>query len=78
MKIERKTYRDGNLYPEAFNYLKSLPENIDYLLERCDNLLIKTSPMLDISHGLKELSRVAEVPSPNCQFQEIGLFLDLS
>jgi hypothetical protein len=30
MKIERKTYRDGNLYPEAFNYLKSLPENIDY------------------------------------------------
>jgi hypothetical protein len=30
MKIDRKTYRDGNLHPEAFNYLKCLPSNIDY------------------------------------------------
>jgi|GEM_PF-3905426 len=28
MKIERKTYRDGNLYPEVFNYLKELPDTI--------------------------------------------------
>jgi hypothetical protein len=28
MKIERKTYRDGNLYPEVFNYLKELPDDI--------------------------------------------------
>jgi hypothetical protein len=28
MKIERKIYRDGNLCPEVFNYLKSLPDNI--------------------------------------------------
>jgi hypothetical protein len=28
MKIERKIYRDGSLYPEVFNYLKSLPDNI--------------------------------------------------
>jgi hypothetical protein len=28
MKIERKTYRDGNLCPEVFNYLKELPDNI--------------------------------------------------
>lgn len=28
MKLERKTYRDGNLYPEVFNYLKFLPDNV--------------------------------------------------
>jgi hypothetical protein len=28
MKIERKTYKDGNLYPEVFNYLKNLPDSI--------------------------------------------------
>lgn len=28
MKIERKTYEDGNLYPEVFNYLKNLPDSI--------------------------------------------------
>ena len=30
MKIERKTYRDGNLHPEAFNCLKILPERFAY------------------------------------------------
>lgn len=30
MKIERKTYRDGNLLPEAFNCLKLLPEGTAY------------------------------------------------
>lgn len=38
-----------------------IPKNIDYLLARCDNLMIKTSPMLDISQGLIELSNVSEV-----------------
>jgi hypothetical protein len=28
MKLERKVYRDGNLYPEVFNYLKFLPDNV--------------------------------------------------
>ncbi|MBD1905430.1 hypothetical protein NDI37_14365 [Funiculus sociatus GB2-A5] len=28
MKLERKAYRDGNLYPEVFNYLRSLPDNV--------------------------------------------------
>lgn len=28
MKINRKSYRDGNLYPEVFNYLKVLPDNV--------------------------------------------------
>ncbi|MBE9227807.1 hypothetical protein IQ264_20500 [Phormidium sp. LEGE 05292] len=30
MKIERKTHRDGNLHPEAFNCLKLLPESFTY------------------------------------------------
>lgn len=36
-------------------------KNLDYLLERCSILLIKTSPMLDISAGLKELHSVCEI-----------------
>ncbi|MFM2315617.1 MAG: hypothetical protein RLZZ04_4895 [Cyanobacteriota bacterium] len=28
MKLERQTDRDGNLYPEVFNYLESLPDNV--------------------------------------------------
>lgn len=34
---------------------------VDALLERCETLLIKTSPMLDISVGLSELKNVAEI-----------------
>lgn len=30
MKIERKTYKDGNLHPEAFNCLKCLPDSFSY------------------------------------------------
>ncbi|MEG3971657.1 hypothetical protein QUA00_29155 [Microcoleus sp. T2B6] len=30
MKLERKTYRDGNLHPKAFNCLKLLPESFTY------------------------------------------------
>jgi hypothetical protein len=30
MELNRKTYRDGNLHPEAFNCLKLLPEDVVY------------------------------------------------
>ncbi|ABA23532.1 hypothetical protein Ava_3927 [Trichormus variabilis ATCC 29413] len=30
MKLERKTYKDGNLHPEAFNCLKLLPDSVTY------------------------------------------------
>ncbi|WP_071527216.1 hypothetical protein [Nodosilinea nodulosa] len=30
MKIERKTYRDGNLLPDVYNCLKHLPDNTSY------------------------------------------------
>lgn len=36
-------------------------KNLDYLLERCNILLIKTSPMLDIVAGLNELQSVSEI-----------------
>ncbi len=39
----------------------NIPEHLDYILDRCDTLLVKTSPMLDISVGLQELKHVAEV-----------------
>lgn len=28
MKLERKTRRDGNLYPDVYNYLRSLPDDV--------------------------------------------------
>ena len=39
----------------------NVPVHLDYLLERCNVLMVKTSPMLDISVGLKELRHVAEI-----------------
>lgn len=46
-------------------YLKdcepNVVENLDYLLQRCKILLIKTSPMLDITVGLQELKNIFEI-----------------
>ncbi|WP_347374691.1 class I SAM-dependent methyltransferase [Aequorivita sp. Q41] len=39
----------------------NVPENIHALLTNCKKLLIKTSPMLDISVGLNELKNVSEI-----------------
>ncbi|WP_432410715.1 THUMP-like domain-containing protein [Rasiella sp. SM2506] len=39
----------------------NVPEHLEYLLDRCHTLLVKTSPMLDISVGMQELKYVAEV-----------------
>jgi len=39
----------------------SIPENIHQLLAQCEVLMLKTSPMLDISAGLVELSRVYQI-----------------
>lgn len=41
--------------------LPNIVENLEYLLNRCQLLIIKTSPMLDISIGLKELKHVSEI-----------------
>ena len=39
----------------------NIPKNLDYLLQRCATLVVKTSPMLDISVALKALKSVAEI-----------------
>ncbi len=36
-------------------------QNLDYLLERCDRLLIKTSPMLDLTMGYESLKHVQAI-----------------
>ncbi|PHR11951.1 MAG: SAM-dependent methyltransferase [Aequorivita sp.] len=39
----------------------NIPENIAEILKKCDQFLLKTSPMLDISVGLNELLNVLEI-----------------
>lgn len=39
----------------------NIPENITEILNNCDQFLLKTSPMLDISIGLSELKHVSEI-----------------
>ncbi|WP_084426554.1 THUMP-like domain-containing protein [Aequorivita capsosiphonis] len=39
----------------------NIPENISAILKNCETFLLKTSPMLDISVGLKELCQVSEI-----------------
>ncbi len=39
----------------------NIPENLDVLLNHSNQLLIKTSPMLDLTVGLKELEYVSEI-----------------
>ncbi|GHC50063.1 THUMP-like domain-containing protein [Ulvibacter litoralis] len=39
----------------------NIPENLSEVLKNCDTLLLKTSPMLDISAGLDELTGVYQI-----------------
>ena len=39
----------------------NIPENISEILTNCDQFLLKTSPMLDITVGLNELQNVSEI-----------------
>jgi len=41
--------------------LPNVSENIDSLFNKADNILIKTSPLLDITNGIKELNFVKEI-----------------
>ena len=41
--------------------LPNITEHLDFLLQKSDNILIKTSPLLDITNGLKELKFVKEI-----------------
>ncbi len=39
----------------------NIPDNISFLFDKADNILVKTSPLLDLSMGLKELPHVREI-----------------
>lgn len=41
--------------------LPNVPENIDFLFEKCDNILLKNSPILDLTSAIKELKFVKEI-----------------
>jgi len=41
--------------------LPNVTENIDSLFNKANNILIKTSPLLDITNGIKELTYVKEI-----------------
>lgn len=41
--------------------LPNVPENLDFLFTKSDKILIKNSPMLDISNGINELQFVKEI-----------------
>ena len=41
--------------------LPNVPENLDILQEKAENILIKTSPLLDLQAGLNELENVREI-----------------
>ena len=41
--------------------LPNVPENLDFLFSKSEQLMVKTSPLLDISIGLKELRHVVSI-----------------
>ncbi|MBU2996706.1 class I SAM-dependent methyltransferase [Cellulophaga baltica] len=41
--------------------LPNVPDNLDFLFSKSNNLLIKTSPLLDFSVGIKEFENVKEI-----------------
>ncbi|SHI32187.1 class I SAM-dependent methyltransferase [Aquimarina spongiae] len=41
--------------------LPNVPEHLDFLLSKSTNILIKTSPLLDISSGIKSLKNIKEI-----------------
>ncbi|WP_093025798.1 class I SAM-dependent methyltransferase [Pustulibacterium marinum] len=41
--------------------LPNVPNNLELLFSKSDTIMIKTSPILDISNGLEELKNVAEI-----------------
>ncbi len=56
----------------------NIPENLDLLFTHCKKLLVKTSPMLDLTVGLKELKCVSElhIVAINNEVKELLWLLD--
>jgi hypothetical protein len=71
--VEKATIQYGTIYIDpsrrsdkgkVFMLKDCVPnvvENLDYLISKSERILIKTSPLLDITAGLKELKNVSEI-----------------
>ncbi|SHK74211.1 class I SAM-dependent methyltransferase [Flagellimonas taeanensis] len=56
----RRNDKKGKVFLLA-DCLPNLPENIDLVFQKTQNVLLKTSPLLDIKQGISELDHVKEV-----------------
>ncbi len=58
--------------------LPNVPENLDLLFEKSNNILIKNSPILDIKNGINELKYVREIHiiSTNNEVKELLYILE--
>jgi hypothetical protein len=56
----RRNDAKGKVFQLA-DCLPNVPERLDLLLEKASNILIKTSPLLDLTVGMKELRHVHEI-----------------
>ncbi len=58
--------------------LPNVPQHLDNLFKKTDNIMIKTSPLLDISLGIKELDYVKEIHciAVNNEVKELIWILD--
>ena len=56
----RRDEHGGKVY-HLSDCTPDVPEELDFLLEKSDHILIKTSPILDITAGLRELHSVKEI-----------------
>ena len=58
----------------------NIPENLELLFKHCNTILVKTSPMLDITVGLKELKYVSElhIVAVNNEVKELLWLLNIN
>lgn len=56
----RRNETKGKVF-QLSDCLPNVPDNLDLLFKKSDNILIKTSPLLDISIGIQELRFVKEI-----------------
>lgn len=56
----RRNNKKGKVFLLA-DCLPNLPENLDLVFQKTQNVLLKTSPLLDIKQGISELAHVKEV-----------------
>ncbi len=56
----RRSDTGGRVF-QLSDCMPNVPENLDLLWEKGKNILLKTSPLLDLSAGIKELGNVKEI-----------------